>query len=166
MRPALCALFVLLAACPALGRELMTKDKTSIYEKPDKASPVLGELAPNVRVASDKRKDFWFHVSVEIDGKKVSGWVNQADVTTLMGRSKGQLLAENKRLYKEVTKLRTKNQELAQQVRETAKKLKKAEDNEAALMNALKQATSDLVQARKKIEELETAVKKAKGGGK
>ena len=44
--------------------------------------------------------------------RTVSGWVNQADVRTMMGRSKGQLLAENKRLWKEVTALRKKVAEL------------------------------------------------------
>lgn len=112
MRTTLALLLVLLAACPALGRELMTNDTTLVYEKPDRKSTVAAEIPVNVKISSDERKNYWFHVTVRIDDEEVSGWVNQTDVTDLMGRSKGQLLAENDRLYEELVELRKTVKEL------------------------------------------------------
>jgi len=112
MKTALAVLLVLLAACPALGSEFMTNNTTIVYEEPDRKSAVVAEIPVNVKISSDKRKDYWFHVTVQLDDKEVSGWVNQEDVTDLMGRSKGQLLAENNHLYDELVALRKTVKEL------------------------------------------------------
>ena len=152
-------MLVLLLTSPALSRELMTRKAAQIHEKPDKNSKVLAEIAPNVKIDSDKRQDFWFHVSVEIDGRTVSGWVNQTDVTTMMGRSKGQLLAENRRLYDELAKLRRKTS-VAQE------RLKGAAEENAKLREDLDKAKTALDQARKEIERLKVALKKAQNGRK
>jgi len=112
MKTALAVLLVLFAACPALGSEFMTNNATLVYEKPDRKSDVVGEIPMNVKISSDERKDYWFHVTVQLDDKEVSGWVNQQDVTDMMGRSKGQLLAENDRLYGELVELRKTVKEL------------------------------------------------------
>jgi len=166
MRRPFSVLLVLLLTSPALSRELITRKAAQIHEKPDKKSKVLAEIAPNVKIDSDKTQDFWFRVSVEIDGRTVSGWVNQTDVTTMMGRSKGQLLAENRRLYDELVKLR-------QKTRVAQERLKGATEENANLRMdldkakaALDQVKAALDQARKEIERLKTAVKKNQNGRK
>ena len=159
MRRPFSVLLVLLLTSPALSRELITRKAAQIHEKPDKKSRVLAEIAPNVKINSDKRQDFWFHVSIEIDGRTVSGWVNQTDVTTMMGRSKGQLLAENRRLYSELADLRRKTK-VAQE------RLKGAAEENAKLREDLDKAKAALDQARKEIERLKTAVKKNQNGRK
>ncbi len=159
MRRPFSVLLVLLLTSPALSRELMTRKVAQIHEKPDKNSKVLAEIAPNLKIDSDKTQDFWFHVSVEIDGRTVSGWVNQTDVTTMMGRSKGQLLAENRRLYDELVKLR-------QKTRVEQEKLKGSAEENANLRMDLDKAKAALDQARKEIERLKAALKKAQNNRK
>ncbi|MFO7900199.1 MAG: hypothetical protein R6V58_14210 [Planctomycetota bacterium] len=122
------AVVVLLAACPASGRELMTKDETPVHAKPEKGSRVLAKVPKNHRIRSDRRKDLWFHVSVKVEGEAVEGWVHQAAVTTLMGRSKGQLLAENKRLYEEVVQLRREVERLREKLAALEAELKAAKE--------------------------------------
>lgn len=156
MRAPLAVLFVFLAACPAPGRELLTRNKTPVYREPSKSSRVLGHLSQNVKVSSDKRKDFWFHVSAEIGGRALSGWVNQVDVTTTMGRSKGQLLAENERLYSELVELRSTKGQLLDQLKQTREELKAA----------LKKAEDDLAAAGKEISRLRASLKEARGSHK
>jgi|GEM_PF-2840014 len=112
MKTALALLLVLFAARPALGSEFMTNNVTLVYEKPNRKSKVVAEIPVNVKISSDERKDYWFHVTVRLDDENISGWVNQTDVTDLMGRSKGQLLAENNRLYDELVALRRAVKEL------------------------------------------------------
>jgi len=152
MRRAFSVLLVLLLAAPALSRELMTRKTAQVREKPDKRSKVLAEIAPNVKIDSDKRQDFWFHVSAQIDGRTVSGWVNQADVTTMMGRSKGQLLAENRRLYDELADLR-KRAKVAQN------RLKAVAEEKTKLWDELEKATAALDQAKKETERLRAALR-------
>ena len=101
-------LLVLIAAVPAAAEEMITVNKTPIREKPDLKAEVLGEIPANVKITPSERRDFWFRVTYKAGDKTVEGWVYQFDVDTLMGRSKGQLLAENKRLYDEVVELREK----------------------------------------------------------
>ncbi len=148
-------LFVFSVACPALARELMTRDETSVYEQPDRKSKVLAKIAQNVKVTSEKRKDLWFHVSTTVDGKKLLGWVNQADVDTMMGRSKGQLLAQNKRLYEELTALR----ETAKVQRE---ELKTAAKENADLRQKLKKVRAELEEAKNQLRRLNAAGQKAR----
>jgi len=147
MKTALAVLLVILAAAPAYGRELMTSDKTPVHEKPKDNSAVLTTLAANVRVTSDKRKDNWFRVTVEVDGKEITGWVGRKHVTDMMGRSKGQLLAENRRLYAEVVDLRKTTAQLRKELAEAGKKL---ETTEADLKKA--RAEIDLLKAGRKAE--------------
>ena len=47
MRRVFIILFVLVLASPAFGRELTTRNKTSVYEKADRKSKVLAELEPD-----------------------------------------------------------------------------------------------------------------------
>lgn len=158
MRCVLAVFLVLAAAAPAFGRELMTTAETSVLAKPKKNAAVLTKLAQNVRITSDKRKDNWFRVSVEVDGKTISGWVHRHNVTDLMGRSKGQLLAENKRLYEEVVKLRETLKELRAQ-------LAKGKQENDKLDAALKEATAQLEKwkaAAAELEKLRAAQKGAK----
>lgn len=112
MKYALAVLMVLAAAAPAFSRDLMTTGDTPVRAKPRKNAAVLTTIKANVRIPFDKRKDNWFRVTVDVDGKAVTGWVNRKHVTDLMGRSKGQLLAENKRLYDEVVELRKTTKKL------------------------------------------------------
>ena len=104
----------------------------------------------NTKVSSAKRQNYWFHVTAEIDDKTVSGWVYQTDVNTLMGRSKGQLIAENNRLYDEAVDLRRKlkasNRQLAE-ARAEIDKLKAELDKARA---EIKQLKADLDKARTK----------------
>lgn len=125
MRYAIAAV-LLLAAWPASGRELMTKEETPVHAEPEKGSRVLAKVPRNHRIRSDRRKNPWFHVSVKIDGEAIEGWVHQAAVTTLMGRSKGQLLAENRRLYEEVEELRTEVKRLREKLAALEAELKAA----------------------------------------
>ena len=106
MRTVLTAALVLLAAAPAVAREMVTTEETAVRAQPKKKAEVLATLAENVRITSDDRKDNWFRVTVEVGGKEVTGWVHRGTVNDLLGRSKGQLLGENKRLYAEVVELR------------------------------------------------------------
>jgi len=161
MRRPMIALFVTLLAGPALGSELMTKAETSVYAEPSRKARVVAKLPPNVKVASDKRKDFWFHISIRRDGRTVSGWVNQTDVSSTMGRSKGQLLAENRRLYEEVTALRKKTKEMAAALAaaEAGAKAAKAENDKRRA--ALEQAQAELKRVRAEVQRLKAARKNA-----
>jgi len=102
----LTVLIGLLVSGTASASTLLTLNETPVREKPDEDAPVLATVEPFVKLHSAKRRDFWFLVSVEVDGKIVSGWVNQTDVSDMMGRSKGQLLAQNDKLLEEFGKLR------------------------------------------------------------
>jgi hypothetical protein len=154
MKYALAVLFVLAAAVPALGRELMTRNKATIYEKPDMKSKVLAQLPENVKIMSDDQKDFWFHVSVDLGDKTVSGWVNQTDVETMMGRSKGQLLADTERLLNEVTELRSKAKVLQQELAGVRNELDKAKQENANLKEALTKTTADLEATKTQMKRL------------
>jgi len=158
MKCVLAVFFVIAAAAPAFGRELMTAAETPVLAKPKKNAAVLTKLAQNVRISSDKRKDNWFRVSVEVDGKTISGWVHRHHVTGLMGRSKGQLLAENKRLYEEAVKLR-------KTLKEVRAQLAKARQENDKLAAALKEAKAQLEKwkaAAAELEKLRAAQKGAK----
>jgi len=76
-----------------------------------------------------------------------------------MGRSKGQLLAENRRLYDELVKLR-------QKTRVEQEKLKGSAEENANLRMDLDKAKAALDQARKEIERLKAALKKAQNNRK
>lgn len=147
MRYVLAVLLVIAVAAPAFGRELMTKDATPVHAKPQKKAVALTTVAKNVRIPSDKRKGNWFRVTVDVDGKKVTGWVARQHVTDMMGRSKGQLLAENKRIYDEVVELRKMTKKLRA---ELAAAKKKHEQAAAKLKNALAQV--EQLKAEKKPE--------------
>ena len=101
-------LLLVVVAVPAAGEEMITVNKTPIREKPDLKADVVGEIPANVKITPSERQDFWFRVTYKGGDKTIEGWVYQFDVDTLMGRSKGQLLAENKRLYDELVELREK----------------------------------------------------------
>ena len=159
MRCLLAVVFVLLAAFPALGRELMTTRKARVHERPDAKSTILAEIEPNVKISSDRRKDFWFHVSVEVGNKRVSGWVNQTDVVDVMGRSKGQLIAENKRLFAELTQLRRKTKAQAQEIEGAKQRVAALEQEKQALEAALKEVLARLKQARQEIQRLKTQLR-------
>ncbi len=152
-------LFVLAAACPALGRELLTRHETPVYEKPDLKAKVLAQLAQNVKVTSDAQEKFWFRVSVELDGKTVEGWVNQADVDTMMGRSKGQLLVENESLLKEVAELRKKVAELQEKVAELQKAEMKFKEEMARLSAERDKADAKAAHAQDEINDLKQQLK-------
>ena len=156
MRYVLAVFLVIAAAAPAFGRELMTNAETPVLATPKNGAAVLTKLAENVRISSDKRKDNWFRVSVEVDGKTISGWVQRGHVTDLMGRSKGQLLAENKRLYDEAAALRKTLKELRAE-------LAKAKQENDKLDAALKQARAELekLKAAAELEKLKAAQKGA-----
>ena len=147
MKYVLAVLLVIVVAAPVFGRELMTKDNTPVHAKPKKEAAVLTTVAKNVRIPFDKRKGNWFRVTIDVDGKDVTGWVNRQHVIDLMGRSKGQLLAENKRLYDEVVELRKTTKKLRQ---ELAAARKKGEQTEARLKDALGQI--EQLKAEKKPE--------------
>lgn len=151
---------ILSAAAPTLGRELITRAKTPVYEKPDKNSAVLIELEPHVLLTSDEAKDFWFRVSVEVAGKQVSGWVNQTDVSDTMGRAKGELLAENKQLLGEVTELRKKTKTLEQQLDDLDQKLKRANESKLALQGELATMKAQLEKALDELKRLKAAGEK------
>ena len=156
MRRVLAVVFVLLAACPVLGGELTTRHKTPVRQRPSKSSKVLAHLPANTKIVSGERKDFWFHVRAKLeDGASVSGWVHQFDVVMTMGRSKGQLIAENKRLFAELTALRETVKQLRQEAEERAKK-------NAALEEELAGAKADLVKARGEVERLKAEVGKTR----
>ena len=138
---------VIAVAAPAAGGELMTNDETPVHAKPRKKAAVLTTIAKNVRIPFDKRKDNWFLVTVQVDGKGVTGWVNRKLVSDLMGRSKGQLLAENKSLYDEVVELRKAKKQLQAELAEAKKK---GEGSEARLRDALAQI--EQLKAAKKPE--------------
>jgi predicted RNase H-like nuclease (RuvC/YqgF family) len=164
--------FLFLFAAPVFAREMMTTGEARVYEKPDKDSAVVATLQPNVKVDSDERKDFWFHVDVKIDGKAVSGWVYQTDIEDLMGRSKGQLLAENKRLFDELAALREKTKALDAELKESREKtksldaeLKKSREEQAALQETLDRAERALRAAQDEIERLRAEIQKAKATG-
>ncbi len=126
MRYVLAALLVIAVAAPVFAGVLMTKDETPVHAKPQKKAPALTTVAKNVRIPFDKRKGNWFRVTVDVDGKKVTGWVARQHVTDLMGRSKGQLLVENKSLYDEVVELRKTTKKLRQELAAAKKKLEQA----------------------------------------
>ena len=147
MRYVLAVLLVVAVAAPVLAGVLMTKDDTPVYAKQQLKAAVLTTVAKNVRIPFDKRKGNWFSVTVDADGKDVTGWVNRQHVIDLMGRSKGQLLAENKRLYDEVVELRKTTKKLRQ---ELAAARKKGEQTEARLKDALGQI--EQLKAEKKPE--------------
>ncbi len=134
MRCVFAALMVITVAAPAFGRDLMTVVETSVHVKPKNKSAVLTTIATNVRVPFDKRKDNWFRVTVDVGGKAVTGWVNRKQVTDMMGRSTGQLLAANQSLYDEVVELRKAKQKLRA---ELAAAKTKNDDTEAKLKAAL-----------------------------
>lgn len=159
MKYALAVFLVIAAAAPALGRELMTNAETPVLAKPKEGAAVLTKLAQNVRITSDKRKDNWFRVSVEVDGKTISGWVQRGHVTDLMGRSKGQLLAENKRLYEEAVALR-------KTVKELRAEFAKAKQENGKLDAALKQAKAELEKWKAAAAELEKLRAAQKGATK
>ena len=148
MRAAMTALLVL-AALPALAREMTTLEETPVRAEPKKNAAVVATLDANVRVHADERKDNWFRVTVEIDEEEVSGWVHRRHVQDVMGRSKGQLLAENKRLYAEVVELRKTVKQLGE---ELAAARKQAEELEA-----------ELAAARATLKALKEAVERAGG---
>ena len=138
------------AAFPVFATELMTVNRTPVLAEPTKAAKVLGHVERNVVVQSDRRKDYWFHVTVKVDEQTVTGWVYQTDVQNMMGRSKGQLLGENKRLYDDLIELRKRNKELTGRLRETQDTLKKV----GAERDELKR---DLDTARRELAELKAA---------
>ena len=134
MKYALVVLFVLAVAAPVVGSELMTNDETPVRAKPKAKAAVLTTIAKNVRIPFEKRKGNWFLVTVDVDGKDVTGWVSRRHVTDLMGRSKGQLLAENKNLYNEVVELRKTTKQLRAELAEAKRK---GEDSDTKLKAAL-----------------------------
>ena len=154
------AALLLLIACPALGRELTTTKETAIHEKPDHKSRVLAKLPANVRVQSDERKKAWFHVTATIDGKQVAGWAYRLDVATVMGRSKGQLLAENKSLFAEVNELRKTVKQLRAQLEQTGAQSTQAAEKGAQLTTELAQVKAELTEARSTIGRLQAALAK------
>jgi septal ring factor EnvC (AmiA/AmiB activator) len=145
------------AATPALGRQLMTKQETKVYETPDRNSDTTGKLPGNFRVQSDKRQDFWFHVTAKVDGKTFSGWVNQVDVVSRMGRSKGQLIEQVDRLYDELVALRKQKADLEKRVEEASEELE-------ATSKRLKESQRELNRAQQQIEQLQAAVQRRPGG--
>jgi len=138
------------AASPLLAAELMTIKRTPVRAQPQKAATILGHVEGNIILKSDRRKDYWFHVTVKVGQQTVTGWVYQTDVQNMMGRSKGQLLAENKRLYNELLELRGRNKELTH-------RLGQAQDSLKTVSTERDQLKHDLDTARKELAELKAA---------
>ena len=152
MTRSLCCVWIALAALPALGGELMTKNKTAVRERPDKNARTLGHIEANVKISFDRRERFWYHVAVKLDGKDQSGWVHFTDVTEQAFRSRGQLLAENRRFYKELSDLR-----------EQVKKLRSELEQQAEAGKKLKTA---LAEARAEIRRLKAELQTTRTRGK
>ncbi len=163
MLPIYALVVVVVAATPSPVSEMMTRQKTLIRESPNPTARVLGELPPNVKVQSDERKDLWFHISVKTEGADIKGWVHQADVMATMGRSKGQLIEENDRLYAELVMLREAKLLLEKDAQASREALRKAEDEIAGLKRQLSQTRAQLAEAAKTIERLEAALKQKDG---
>jgi len=173
MRTIAVVFLVLFAALPTFAGELVTRDKASLYEKPDKNSAVLAVFGPNIKLTFDETRDFWHHVTAEVDGRKVAGWVSAFDADTMMGRSKGQLLEENKRLFDEVSELRKKLKDQEALTKDAAEKLAKAQADltdagagVAALKKDLAQANARLQAALDELGRLKAELEKARKGEK
>lgn len=95
-----------LAGSLAAADDLITVNKTQLREKPDSSSTLLVEIPVNTRLVSTERKELWYKVKYTANDKALTGWVSEQDVDNMMGRSKGQLLEENKKLVDEVETLR------------------------------------------------------------
>lgn len=165
MLPVYAVLIAVVTASPSPVVELMTRQKAIVREAPSETARAVAELPPNIKVQSDERKDFWFHISARVGSTEVKGWVNQTDVTTIMGRSKGQLIEENDRLYKELVSLREAEARLEKDAGSAREAIRKAEEEIAELKRQLAQARAELAEARKTIERLEAARKPPDNAG-
>ena len=160
MRYALPVLFVLAAALPALGEEatsttrsfvpveLMTNAETPVHAEADEESAVVGTVPESVRLVADDQDGFWYHITYGAGGERVSGWVFGTDVDNLMGRSKGQLLAESRRLYDEVVELRKQVQRLEAQLEEAREEAKGLEEQLAEIEEERDQLADELKAAQ------------------
>ena len=136
------------------GQELSTTGKAVVRAEPRKTARSLGIVPPNTKVRSLGRKDFWFKVSCEIDGRQTTGWVHFTDVTQTLGMSKGQLRQRNAALTRELVELRAKLKKMDGEL--GALRVQVAE-----LTRLREELTTQLKNARKKREELEGKLRAA-----
>jgi SH3 domain-containing protein len=136
------------------GSELSTTAKAVVRAEPKKTARALGAVPTNTKVRALGRKDFWFKISCEIDGRKVTGWVFFTEVTQGLGMSKGQLRERNAALSRELA-------ELQEKLKKTDKDVEALRAQVAELARAREELAAQLEKAREKIKELERGLKTA-----
>jgi hypothetical protein len=160
----LSAAVLLAAGSAAFGMELTTEREASVYAKPDRTSEVLVTVPAFTKLSSEEQKDFWYRVTVKHGGRTVRGWVRHTDVQAQMGRSKGQLLAQNKRLFEAVGRLRKEKSELAARLRESQEELALFRAKARALASTVTELKAELERVRAKQEKPGGAGKAEAGG--
>jgi hypothetical protein len=153
--------FVLFISLPAAAGTLMTRARTPVRAEPKQGARVLCEIPQNVKIPFDERNNFWYRVSCKAEGRRVEGWVFYEHVDNMMGRTKGQLLAQNDQLYQELVELRAevaKQKAAAEEAREELAEAKQTAQRFRDEAQAAKARTEAL---RSEVFQLKKALEKA-----